>query len=89
MQLALAALFNSLYYYQLVGGMMTNVEQIGTRFNEQSEQFSMLQAMLANLAGFVEELVVKTAEMQGVEVGVVGGVLGRFEAGVFEAGGQQ
>ena len=29
--------------------------------------------MLANLAGFVEELVVKTAEMQGVEVDAGGG----------------
>ncbi|CAD7958311.1 unnamed protein product [Amoebophrya sp. A120] len=51
-----------------LGSMQGNVEEIGRGFNEQQGQFVSLQQMLGNLASFVEELVVKIAEMQGVEV---------------------
>ncbi|CAD7945356.1 unnamed protein product [Amoebophrya sp. A25] len=51
-----------------LGNMQGNVEDIGRGFNEQQTQFVNLQQMLGNLASFVEELVVKIAEMQGVEV---------------------
>ena len=35
---------------------------------EQNEKFTSLQVMLSNLAAFVEELVLKMAEMNGIEI---------------------
>eukprot|EP00392_Amoebophrya_sp_AT5.2_P015840 g16061.t1 len=56
--------FGLLYF----GVKMGSVDEIGRGFGEQQGQFVNLQQMLGNLASFVEELVVKIAEMQGVEV---------------------
>merc|ERR1711966_501505 len=51
-----------------LGVMADSVEQLGGKCQDQHDQFLALRSMLSNLAAFVEELVVKMAEMQGVEI---------------------
>merc|ERR1712194_97702 len=51
-----------------IGTVVANVEALASRSQDQLSQSAGLQTMLGSLAAFLEELVFKTAEMQGVEV---------------------